>query len=95
MVGIVRTPSDLSVAPAAPGVVFEGQDEMLFTPAFYQHNGAEIGNAGVGLSYRLKGGNANLSRSFVRSAVSSGRPFRSSPGPTIWQPARTPNSHSP
>ena len=39
VVGVVRTPSDLSVAPAAPGVVFEGQDEMLFTPAFYQHYG--------------------------------------------------------
>jgi hypothetical protein len=39
---------------------------MLFTPAFYQHYGTEIGNAGVGLSYRLKGGNANLSR-FLRS----------------------------
>ena len=66
VVGIVRTPSDLSVAPTAPGVVFEGQDEMLFTPAFFQRNGAKIANAGVGLSYRLKGGEANLS-TFVRS----------------------------
>ena len=55
VVGIVRTPSDLSVAPAAPGVVFEGQDEMLFTPGFYSHYHARVADAGVGLSYRLKG----------------------------------------
>ena len=54
VVGIVRTPSDLSVAPAAPGVVFEGQDEMLFTPGFYSHYHARVADAGVGLSYRLK-----------------------------------------
>jgi hypothetical protein len=68
VVGIVRTPSDLSVAPPAPGVVFEGQDEMLFTPAFFHRNGAKVALAGIGMSYRLKGGNADLP-SFLASVT--------------------------
>jgi hypothetical protein len=54
VVGIVRTPSDLSVAPTAPGVVFEGQAEMLFTPEFFHQYHARVAVAGVGLSYQLK-----------------------------------------
>lgn len=60
VVGIVRTPSDLSVAPAAPGVVFEGQDEMLFTPAFFHRYGTKVALAGEGMSYRLNRGDADL-----------------------------------
>ena len=60
VVGIVRTPSDLSGAPAAPGVVFEGQDEMLFTPAFFHRYGTKVALAGEGMSYRLNRGDADL-----------------------------------
>ena len=80
VVGIVRTPSDLSVAPPAPGVVFEGQDEMLFTPSFFHRNGAKVAVAGVGLSYRLKRGDADLSTFLASVTRRFGQAVQVQPG---------------
>jgi hypothetical protein len=57
VVGIVRFPADLSVAPPTPDVTYTGNDTMFFTPAFvekYRDRIALVG--GTVLEFRLRGG---------------------------------------
>ncbi len=57
VVGIVRFPADLSVAPPTPDVTYTGNDTMFFTPAFvekYRDRIALVG--GTILVFRLRGG---------------------------------------
>jgi len=74
VVGIQRLASDLSVAPAPPGVIFASNDFLYLTPAFFATYGARMANAGIGLAYRLKHGPADLD-AFTKEVdqLSSGR----------------------
>jgi hypothetical protein len=58
--GIARAPGDLSVAPSVPGVLYQGSDDVVLTPAFYARYGNGIANTGVGLAVRLVSGEAGV-----------------------------------
>jgi hypothetical protein len=54
VVGIIRTPTDLSTAQASPGVTYTGQDTATFTPAFLRAYVDKVAVAGgVFLAFRL------------------------------------------
>ncbi|HEU5001158.1 MAG TPA: FtsX-like permease family protein [Actinomycetota bacterium] len=53
IVGIIRLPVDLSLAPAPAGVDFTANDNLYLTPAFFAAHGATMGHLGLGLSWRL------------------------------------------
>lgn len=54
VVGIIRLPSDLSLAPAPAGVNFTANDNLFLTGAFIAAHGATMGRLGLGMSYRLR-----------------------------------------
>ena len=55
VVGIIRLPADLSVAPATPDVSFTGNDSMYFTWAFFEKYRGRVALAGgTFLSFRAR-----------------------------------------
>lgn len=61
VVGIIRFPADLSVAPSTPDVLYTGNDAMYFSWTFfrkYEKRVAIVG--GTILSFRVRGGAAEL-----------------------------------
>ncbi len=59
VVGVERSPADLTATAATPGVNFSSDDNVYLTPAFFHTYGDRVAVAGgVLLSFRLKGGPA-------------------------------------
>jgi hypothetical protein len=61
VVGVIRSPADLSVAPDTPDVTYTGNDAMLFTWSFFQRYRERIGlPGGTVLTFRVRNGASDL-----------------------------------
>lgn len=61
IVGVVRQPSDLSVAPVGKGVIYEGNASLLVSPAFFDRFRGDNGAHFQGISVRLRNGESDFS----------------------------------
>ncbi|MDQ1481484.1 MAG: putative transport system permease protein, partial [Actinomycetota bacterium] len=62
VVGIIRFPSDLSVAPDTPDVTFTGNDSMYLTWRFFEKYRARVALVGTVLNFRVRGGASGVAR---------------------------------
>ncbi|HTK16003.1 MAG TPA: FtsX-like permease family protein, partial [Acidimicrobiia bacterium] len=61
VVGIIRLPADLSVAPDTPDVTFTGNDSMFLTWAFFERYGTRVALAGgTIMEFRARDGAAGV-----------------------------------
>jgi hypothetical protein len=60
VVGVVRGPVDLYTNQVMPGVTYESQYNITFTPAFVSAYGDRVASTGITLAFRLKGGLARF-----------------------------------
>ena len=75
VVGVVRFPSDLSVAPSTPDVTYTGNDTMYLTWAFFRKYGDRVALAGgIILPFRVRSGASDLAAVQAAAArLSSGK----------------------